>query len=121
MEIKKEDFSFGKSLNVGCNFSNGDYLVFVSGHCIPVDNHWLENLVSPLEDNCGYTYGKQIGRGTTKFSENQLFKKYFPDQLLAYNCSPSFNWKKNLNDSDIAKFQIELGAMGYKYQFNRKI
>jgi isocitrate lyase len=41
----------------------------------------------------------------------------FPGKLLAYNCSPSFNWKKNLNDSDIAKFQKELGAMGYKYQF----
>ncbi|MFT4581002.1 MAG: isocitrate lyase [Gammaproteobacteria bacterium] len=41
----------------------------------------------------------------------------FPDQLLAYNCSPSFNWKKNLDDPTIAKFQSELGAMGYKYQF----
>jgi isocitrate lyase len=41
----------------------------------------------------------------------------FPDQLLAYNCSPSFNWKKNLDDATIAKFQSELGAMGYKYQF----
>ena len=50
-----------------------------------------------------------------KFAE--AIKKGFPDQLLAYNCSPSFNWKKNLNDSDIAKFQKELGAMGYKYQF----
>ena len=41
----------------------------------------------------------------------------FPDQLLAYNCSPSFNWKKNLDDATIAKFQRELGAMGYKFQF----
>ena len=40
-----------------------------------------------------------------------------PEQLLAYNCSPSFNWKKNLDDITIAKFQRELGAMGYKYQF----
>ncbi len=40
-----------------------------------------------------------------------------PDQLLAYNCSPSFNWKKNLTDSDIAGFQEEIAAMGYKYQF----
>ena len=40
-----------------------------------------------------------------------------PDQLLAYNCSPSFNWKKNLNDSEIASFQDEIAAMGYKYQF----
>jgi isocitrate lyase len=37
--------------------------------------------------------------------------------MLAYNCSPSFNWKKNLDDSTIAKFQRELGAMGYKFQF----
>jgi isocitrate lyase len=41
----------------------------------------------------------------------------YPDQLLAYNCSPSFNWKKNLDDATIAKFQQELSNMGYKYQF----
>ena len=41
----------------------------------------------------------------------------FPGKLLAYNCSPSFNWKKNLDDATIAKFQTELSAMGYKYQF----
>src|SRR4029079_8533530 len=41
----------------------------------------------------------------------------FPDKLLAYNCSPSFNWKRNLDEATIAKFQRELGAMGYKYQF----
>jgi isocitrate lyase len=43
--------------------------------------------------------------------------KHFPDKMLAYNCSPSFNWKKNLDDATIAKFQRELGAMGYKFQF----
>ncbi len=47
----------------------------------------------------------------------EAIKKEYPDQLLAYNCSPSFNWKKNLDDATIAKFQRELGAMGYKYQF----
>ena len=41
----------------------------------------------------------------------------YPGKLLAYNCSPSFNWKKNLDDSTIASFQRELGAMGYKFQF----
>ena len=45
-----------------------------------------------------------------------IHRKY-PEQLLAYNCSPSFNWKKNLDDATIAKFQRELGAMGYKFQF----
>jgi isocitrate/methylisocitrate lyase len=41
----------------------------------------------------------------------------FPGQMLAYNCSPSFNWKRNLDDATIARFQRELGAMGYKFQF----
>lgn len=41
----------------------------------------------------------------------------FPGKLLAYNCSPSFNWKKNLDDETIAKFQVELGKLGYKFQF----
>jgi isocitrate lyase len=47
----------------------------------------------------------------------EAVKKEFPDQMLAYNCSPSFNWKKHLDDATIAKFQHELGAMGYKFQF----
>ncbi|WP_394820769.1 isocitrate lyase [Pendulispora albinea] len=47
----------------------------------------------------------------------EAVREKFPNKLLAYNCSPSFNWKKNLSDSDIAKFQRELGAMGYKFQF----
>ncbi|HZF15148.1 MAG TPA: isocitrate lyase [Steroidobacteraceae bacterium] len=44
-------------------------------------------------------------------------RKRYPDKLLAYNCSPSFNWKKKLDDATIARFQRELGAMGYKFQF----
>ena len=47
----------------------------------------------------------------------EAIRAQYPDQLLAYNCSPSFNWKKNLDDATIAKFQDELSAMGYKYQF----
>jgi isocitrate lyase len=44
-------------------------------------------------------------------------KKQFPNKMLAYNCSPSFNWKKHLDDATIAKFQREIAAMGYKFQF----
>lgn len=47
----------------------------------------------------------------------EAIHKQFPGKLLAYNCSPSFNWRKNLDDNTIAKFQRELGAMGYKFQF----
>ncbi|OZI17749.1 isocitrate lyase [Bordetella genomosp. 7] len=50
-----------------------------------------------------------------KFAE--AIHRQFPGKLLAYNCSPSFNWKKNLDDATVAKFQRELGAMGYKFQF----
>jgi isocitrate lyase len=44
-------------------------------------------------------------------------RRQFPDKLLAYNCSPSFNWSQNLDQATIACFQRELGAMGYKFQF----
>jgi isocitrate lyase len=47
----------------------------------------------------------------------EAIKSEFPDQLLAYNCSPSFNWRRHLDDDTIARFQRELGAMGYKFQF----
>jgi len=47
----------------------------------------------------------------------EAMHKEFPDKLLSYNCSPSFNWSKNLDEKTIAKFQTELGAMGYKFQF----
>jgi isocitrate lyase len=63
---------------------------------------WCETAVPDLEEARRYA---------------EAIKQHFPDQLLAYNCSPSFNWKKKLDDATIAKFQRELGAMGYKYQF----
>ena len=47
----------------------------------------------------------------------EAIHKQFPGKMLSYNCSPSFNWKKNLDDATIARFQRELGAMGYKFQF----
>jgi isocitrate lyase len=50
-----------------------------------------------------------------RFAEG--IRRKYPDKMLAYNCSPSFNWKRNLDDASIAKFQRELGAMGYKFQF----
>jgi isocitrate lyase len=63
---------------------------------------WCETGVPDLED------AKHFAEG---------IRKRYPDKLLAYNCSPSFNWKKKLSDTDIARFQRELGAMGYKFQF----
>lgn len=79
VRISKADFSFGRSLNVGCAAAAGDALVFVSGHCIPYDRHWLVRLVEPLQQpGIALSYGRQIGGETTHFSERQIFAKYFP-------------------------------------------
>ena len=70
---------------------------------------------SPYADMIWCETGKPDLEFAKKFAD--AINKEFPDQLLSYNCSPSFNWKKNLDDATIAKFQRELGAMGYKFQF----
>jgi isocitrate lyase len=61
----------------------------------------------------------ETGKPDLEFAKSfaEAVHKVHPGKMLAYNCSPSFNWKKNLDDADIARFQKELGAMGYKFQF----
>ena len=70
---------------------------------------------APYADLVWCETGKPDLEFARKFAE-AIHRKH-PGKLLAYNCSPSFNWKKNLDDATIAKFQKELGAMGYKFQF----
>ncbi len=70
---------------------------------------------APYADLIWCETGKPDLAFAKKFAEAIHAK--FPGKLLSYNCSPSFNWKKNLDDATIAKFQKELGAMGYKFQF----
>ena len=61
----------------------------------------------------------EIGKPDLAFAKKfaEAIHAKFPGKMLSYNCSPSFNWKKNLDDATIAKFQRELGDMGYKFQF----
>ena len=70
---------------------------------------------APYADLVWCETGKPDLEFARKFAEAIHAK--FPGKLLAYNCSPSFNWKKNLDDATIAKFQRELGSYGYKFQF----
>jgi isocitrate lyase len=70
---------------------------------------------APYADLIWCETGKPDLEFARKFAE--AIQKQFPGKMLAYNCSPSFNWKRNLDESTIAKFQRELGAMGYKFQF----
>ncbi len=80
LHIPKREFTFGRSLNIGCDSANGNTLVFISGHCVPCNVDWLAKLVAPVrEETSQYSYGRQVGRDTTKFSETQVFSKYFPE------------------------------------------
>ncbi|MEM7365472.1 MAG: glycosyltransferase family A protein [Pseudomonadota bacterium] len=79
VHIDPEHFTFGRSLNVGCRAARGTVFVFVSGHCVPAGPEWLASLVQPIFDDVAqYSYGRQLGRDTTKFSESQVFDKFYP-------------------------------------------
>lgn len=78
--ISPEEFSFGRALNFGCRVASGEYLVFISAHCWPVYKNWLERLLAPFTDpKAALVYGSQRGNETTKFSEHQIFAKWFPE------------------------------------------
>lgn len=70
---------------------------------------------APYADLLWFETGKPDLNEARQFAE--AIHAEYPGKLLAYNCSPSFNWKRHLDDATIAKFQRELGAMGYKFQF----
>jgi isocitrate lyase len=70
---------------------------------------------APYADLIWCETGKPDLEYARQFAE--AIHKKFPGKMLSYNCSPSFNWKRNLDEATIAKFQRELGAMGYKFQF----
>ena len=110
--IEKSSFSFGRALNIGCEFATGEVFVMVSGHCIPTDKNWLTKLISPFQDNlAGYVYGRQLGARTTKFSEQQLFDKYFPamsmvpqDGFFCNNANAAIHhdvWARHRFDEDL--------------------
>lgn len=82
VQIKKADFTFGRSLNYGCAAATGDILVFISAHCIPAHDRWLENLIAPLDASAAdYSYGRQIGHASaTRFSEHQVFDHYYGER-----------------------------------------
>ncbi|MCV6639583.1 glycosyltransferase [Candidatus Albibeggiatoa sp. nov. NOAA] len=81
IHIQRQEFSFGRSLNMGCDAASGDFLVMISGHCVPNSNQWLEHLCQPLLlKQADYTYGRQIGGEQSCYSEKRIFAKYFPEQ-----------------------------------------
>jgi len=80
LNIPKNEFSFGRSLNRGCEVAKGEFIVIVSGHVYPSYRTWLSRLLEPFSDaQVAVSFGKQRGDYRTKFSEHVLFGQWFPD------------------------------------------
>ena len=126
--IKPEEFSFGHSLNVGCAAATGEFIVIVSAHVYPLAKDWLEKMLLPFQDSSiVLVYGKQRGNDQTKYSEHQVFARWYPKKSILYQSHPFCNnanaaIRKNLlerlhyneeltglEDIDFAKRAIELG------------
>jgi rhamnosyltransferase len=126
--ISPEDFSFGRSLNIGCQSAQGEFIVITSAHTYPVRSDWLEKLIDPFKDpRVALVYGKQSGGDCTNFSEHQIFAKWYMDESQLDQKHPFCNnanaairralWEKNpydeeltgLEDLDWAKKAISLG------------
>lgn len=81
MHIESRNFTFGYSLNVGCENSKGEYIAIVSAHAIPRDDFWLEKLVEPfVRSTVAMVYGRHIGAQETKYSERRDFARLFDDR-----------------------------------------
>lgn len=110
--IDQSEFTFGRSLNYGCKFARGNFLVCISGHCIPVGKQWLDELIKPLRDgNATYVYGRQQAHGATRYSEKCHFDKWFP----AYSKIPQEGYFCNNANSALTREAWE------KYSFNEEL
>jgi len=80
VNISPDEFTFGRSLNMGIAAALGEFCVIISAHCYPVYPDWLEQLLKPFDDlEVAVSYGKQRGGETNQYSEHQFFRQYFPD------------------------------------------
>lgn len=128
VHIAPDDFSFGRACNVGCEASTSDVVVFVSAHCYPVFDSWIEELVAPFEEpDVALTYGRQTGPPDVRYSEQRLFETWFPEQSVRRQRHPFCNnanaavrravWEElrydeyltGLEDLDWAKRAIDAG------------
>ncbi|WP_416672062.1 glycosyltransferase family 2 protein [Egbenema bharatensis] len=92
VSIRPEDFSFGRSLNLGCEAATGEFIVIASAHVYPVYKDWLEQLLKPFASpDIALVYGKQRGNEITKYSEHQVFATWFPDRSNPHQSHPFCN------------------------------
>jgi glycosyltransferase involved in cell wall biosynthesis len=92
VHIRPEEFSFGRSLNLGIERARADVVVMASAHVYPVYPDWLEKLIHPFESGqVALAYGKQRGVDVSHFSEQQLFRQWFPEQSQNRQAHPFCN------------------------------
>ncbi len=92
VNIPPQEFTFGRSLNLGIAQAEADFVVIASAHVYPVYPDWLDQLLKPFANpKVALTYGKQRGAETTAFSEQQIFKTWFPDQPAPHQATPFCN------------------------------
>ena len=92
VHIKPQEFTFGRSLNLGIVQARADLVVLASAHVYPVYPDWLEMLLAPFADEqIALTYGKQRGGLTSKYSEMQIFRRWYPDQAAIRQPHPFCN------------------------------
>jgi glycosyltransferase involved in cell wall biosynthesis len=90
--IDKAKFSFGRSLNLGCDAAKGDLLLNVSAHVYPVYDTFVQHITAPFsDDKVGITYGRQIGDHRTKYSESRVLLKWFPTTNIPVQDHPFSN------------------------------
>lgn len=132
IHINPESFSFGFSLNKGIEQTKGEFCVIISAHCYPKNKDWLEYLIKPFKDeSIALVYGRQTGNQITKYSEKQIFEKWFSkdgegiqNSLFCNNANAAIRknlWVKykynenltGLEDIDWAKTAISKGYYLY--------
>ena len=92
VHIQPQDFTFGRSLNLGIAAAKAERVVMASAHVYPIYPDWLEKLLEPFADpQIGLSYGKQRGGETSKYSEHQVFRSWFPDQSTPRQTHPFCN------------------------------
>ena len=133
VQIKKEDFSFGYSLNKGIESAKGKYILIISAHCYPERTNWISKMIAPFQNgDIGLVYGRQIGVETTKYSERRIFSKLFPDNnrgiqenIFCNNANCAIRqdlWKEEHYDETLSGLEdldwaIKIAKKGFKIYY----